>query len=219
MRRRAPGGFTLIEMLVIIVIIMLLMGILAPAASNALTRINRSISETYVNAIGGGVELYRNDFDDYPPSSNAGNDQLPNWKGAQLLALLLLGYGPDPGVKGKPLDAGATLDLDDGRDGGGFRVVFRGKVHGPYAGLEDVSMGLQDGHRVFIDKFSQPVLYYRFEGGYQAGHNTDGPADMDAYTQRDSKYVRQDYILITKGPNRQWDPPGSSSMTDDVQNY
>jgi type II secretory pathway pseudopilin PulG len=208
--RRRGAAFTLVEILVVIVILMLLMGILAPAATTALTRINRSISQSYIYAIQGGLESYHNDFGAYPPSS------VDDWHGSELVVLYLTGYADDDG-DGEPTD----MTSDDGRDGWGFRTTKRGRVYGPYNGLEKLPMTTEGGRREFIDKFDQRILYYRFEGGYTDSDNEDGPANLNTdYAQYETdKYYRSDFILISPGPNTQWDNDPESRSADDVTNW
>lgn len=65
---RPHGGFTLIEMLVVIMIIGLLGSILLPALSSARKKVQRTVCASHMNEIGKAVALYLNEY----------NNRLPN---------------------------------------------------------------------------------------------------------------------------------------------
>lgn len=186
---RTRAGFTLIELLVIILIIGLLMGIMAPALALYKRRVMDNLSTITFRQLDAAVLLYREDFQDFPPSRDT-NYKKPDgmnpgspWRGSQLLALFLTGYGPDPdgpdgARKGQP---GGQLNLDDGCEGYGFRVLWRGKVYGPYNDAHKAPMRGQYHHpdgpdykvpRFFVDAYDNPILYYRkHASGYDANDN------------------------------------------------
>jgi hypothetical protein len=171
----------------------------------------------YVSLINYGVEMYKGDFADYPPSIKGDNDLLPDWKGAQLLTLLLTGYGEDAENDGIP---SGTLNEDDANSGFGFKLAQKGEVWGPYLATEELPIGTLDGIKVFVDEFDNPILYYRYdaeEEKYQDAHNSGGPPDINEYAKSDDKYRRRDFLLAAKGPDGWWrTEPGA--MTDDVTN-
>ncbi len=192
-RQRA---FTLVELLVIISIIVLLIGILVPALTSFQRSAQRSKSLAIVHLIDGACKYYYDDFGDYPPS-HIDNDVYQNWSdsgswyGGQLIVLFLTGYAPDIETKGDPFgdnDDKSILE-DDGKDGFGFRVARRGKVYGPYNGVEKLSTikdfhywdnGLKDysvAHPFFADAFDGNILYYRFDKSSSSYHATDNTLD------------------------------------------
>ncbi|MCI0651141.1 MAG: type II secretion system GspH family protein [Planctomycetes bacterium] len=68
-RRTAAGGFTLVEVLVVIGIIVLLAGIAMPALNLARKHSMKKVARTDMNAIAVAVGAYESDFGDFPPSS------------------------------------------------------------------------------------------------------------------------------------------------------
>ncbi len=221
-RLRRGAGFTLIEMLTIITIVALLIGISMPTILSVWMASRAEASRARINLIEGACRMYYNDFEHFPPSSPEGG-HLPNWQGRELLPLLLVGYGGDAGVKGRPLDS-EKFDTDDGNDGYGFRTTRRGKVYGPYNGVETLETGKTSrGRAVFIDVFEHEIYYYRFDessGKYNAGDNSDGPGDVNDYAKdNDGKYFRQDFILMTRGADREWKAFRDDMTTDDITNF
>ena len=105
--RNSLTGFTLTEILTVIVIITILAGILMPALNQVKKLAKETKQKAEIGSIDVGLNLYRNDFGEYPPSHGKGippneDDQLPtyNYCGAQTLAEAmfgrdLLGFHPD----------------------------------------------------------------------------------------------------------------------------
>ena len=86
------AAFTIVELLVVMSIIMILMGILLPAFNRA-KRYARKVRQTaQFKGIDVGLELYRSEFESYPPSDgeDAGNTY-NNYPGAMKLAEAMLG--------------------------------------------------------------------------------------------------------------------------------
>jgi prepilin-type N-terminal cleavage/methylation domain-containing protein len=63
------GGFTLVELLTVIGIISLLISILLPSLSRARAQAKKVRVQAQLDAIGKGLEMFRNDFGSYPDSS------------------------------------------------------------------------------------------------------------------------------------------------------
>ncbi|GAH47313.1 unnamed protein product [marine sediment metagenome] len=85
------AAFTIVELLVVMSIIMVLMGILLPAFNRA-KRYARKVRQTaQFKSIDVGLELYRNEFESYPPSDgeDAGGDN--HYPGAMKLAEAMMG--------------------------------------------------------------------------------------------------------------------------------
>ena len=66
--RGRRGGFTLVELLVVITIIIILMGLLTPVVINALTRAKEARILAEINIIDGGFKKYKADVGALPPS-------------------------------------------------------------------------------------------------------------------------------------------------------
>ena len=97
------AGFTLVELITVIVIITLLLGVLMPALSEVKKLAGQTKQKAQIASIEMGLNLYKNDFGEYPPShgSNETADTYQySYNGAQTLAEAmfgqdLLGFNPD----------------------------------------------------------------------------------------------------------------------------
>jgi len=213
-------AFTLVELLIVIGILALLIAIMAPTVGKVKSLAKLKASQGTVNLLDGAVEMYRNDFDDVPPSEPGAYN---NWYGCQLLPLFLTGYGPDANDKGRPYDGGANLAADDGKDGYGFRIELRGKVYGPYNSAEKVATP-GTARPVFVDSFANAILYFVFDQGaneYTAAHNpaaTEQPDDINVYCRRSidlaAPFLRRDFVLISKGIDGEWYDPAAPDLHD-----
>ena len=99
---------TLVEILVVVGIIALLTGILIPAISMVRKAAREAKQKVQFTAIELGLEAFKNDFGDYPPSDpytwTADTSKVQNSSGAQKLAEALVGWDllgihPDTGYR------------------------------------------------------------------------------------------------------------------------
>jgi len=114
------GGFTLVELMVVIVIIMILVGLLTPVLVNVMARAREARITAEIAAIDGSIKAYKERYGAYPPSNfaasnaaaiqlhlahafphcNAANEiaAIPggNLSPAQALVFWLSGFSPDP---------------------------------------------------------------------------------------------------------------------------
>jgi len=115
-RRRAPYGFTLVELLTVIFIIALLISILVPALNAVRDQARNAKTSGELSSIGKGVELFHGELGKYPRSHGRNpffaDATAPFLTGAQWLAVQLV--GPDmQGYVNPTLDN----DTDQGQRG------------------------------------------------------------------------------------------------------
>lgn len=70
---RRPGGFTLLELMVVVAIIGVLVGILLPALARARAKTRESSARNAMQAVCIGLEKYREDWGSYPPDNTKAN--------------------------------------------------------------------------------------------------------------------------------------------------
>lgn len=94
--RAAAGGFTLVELLVVMGIIALLVGLLIPAVNYAITAGRVAATKNTISGISTGLYTFKADWNMFPPSSKKpgriGAESKYDWQyGYQSLALYLIG--------------------------------------------------------------------------------------------------------------------------------
>src|SRR5271166_5392173 len=65
---RVRGGFTLVELLVVIVILAILIGLLLPAINGALRTARKAAVSSEINQLASALAAFKSRYGDYPPS-------------------------------------------------------------------------------------------------------------------------------------------------------
>lgn len=125
------------ELLVVMGIIMLLIAILLPAVMRANRDAVRIRMAADLSDISRALEVYKQQFGDYPRSGSPGSPNA-SISGSVILSWALLAPGP------------ATGTGSDGADGFGFRVraTGQGEVYGPYLQPDRFHIGTLSGNNV-----------------------------------------------------------------------
>jgi len=71
-RRLRNIGFTLIEMLIVVAIIVILVALLMPVLGAVRESAKKKATRALIDGIAAGMERYYTEFDEYPPSTDAG---------------------------------------------------------------------------------------------------------------------------------------------------
>lgn len=150
-RRGASGGFTLVEMLVVIGMIAVLAAIIVPAVGTAMRHARRTRMAADLQTIASALEVYKQDNGDYPRVNSGPPNPVT---GAQVLCRAL--YGPGNAAQ-------------DGHDGFGFAVRQGGQVFGPYLRVGQFKIGDPNApdsatpnplEMCLLDGNNKPILYY-----------------------------------------------------------
>ncbi len=177
-RRGGRTAFTVIELMTVVLIIMLLLTILSPTIGKVRTNIRSSRTRHTINLISSGCREYEADIGHYP----------------------LNAHGLVQALTGR--------DDADGQTGYGFRRVPRGKVYGPYGGTEKLNTRVKAlDLPTFMDAFGEHIYYYRYDAttGFTGGLPDEPAALKDYLKGREGKLHRKDFVLISRGPNGEWD--------------
>lgn len=132
LRGSRPGGFTLIEILVVIAVISLLAALVAPNVFRHVGRAKDAAARSQIEMLGAALDAYRLDNGRYPTTAQGldalwqepANDPRPgNWRGPYLRKSVPLDPWSNPYVYVSPgaVDAGGYDLLSygaDGREGG-----------------------------------------------------------------------------------------------------
>jgi type II secretory pathway pseudopilin PulG len=202
------GGFTLVELLTIIIILSMLISLTTPSILKAREIFKVNQTRATIGQLEAGCRQYRMDWEANPPSGTGRRGVVGGLRGRYALVQALLGYRDDDGITGL-----------------GARKRTRGKVKGPYVKGQKTS-DKPGKPPAFVDAFGSDVYYYRWEGDHEKGRfneadNADGPSPLGVYVKDpNDDYYRQDYLLLSRGPDRAWLKPGPNvRKTDDLANF
>lgn len=217
--RPVRSGFTLVELLTVIGIIALLIGILVPSLQRARDQAKRAVIMGTLKSVGGNLEMFHNDFGQYPDSSRR-PDPVKGWpsppgdsaselSGAHWLARAMMGHdfqGMD--AAGRVMELGSGIYTYDefrpdtsppGRYSQRKDPYLEG---GDKVWLADDSTKFNRGsftptHRpVLIDGYNYPIIYYR------ANSKSKRPFSLNAgpgQAEQLGIYNHRDNALITGG--------------------
>jgi prepilin-type N-terminal cleavage/methylation domain-containing protein len=173
-RRGTAGGFTLVELLVVMGIIGLLIGLLIPAINYAITAARVGATKNTIAGLSTGLYAFKADWGVFPPSrkvaSRVGGDSTLDWTyGFEALPRYLIGpmgngWGAGAG-KVSPFQAVAVAQF------GPYYLAERGAdITVVRDNFPPLPQGIASGA---TRSASGCILYYRFEPNEQAP--TSGP--------------------------------------------
>lgn|GEM_PF-2858752 len=232
---RAGGGFTMIELLVVMFVIAMLLAIGVPAALKFKTQAKINSCRVTVNIIDKAIDMYHKQHKRYPEIE-------------KMTARLIGQSFVFNQQQNKP------VEVDDGYPGPGYRIKGqpRGTVYGPWNGVDKLprtgdyeeDVGSSESARVhFIDAFGQSIWYCPFrkptetsaptytDSEFDKDDSEDGvdiTSIADYATDASGRFYRRDYILMSQSANGKWGLIRGSSNTasstkivptDDVTNF
>lgn len=216
--RHHTRGFTLVELLIVMLIIGTLVGLLVPTVGRAIRTASSTRTRAIINDIGMGLNAYKRDFGDYPPS-----DRQTTYPRTGCEKLVFYLRGP----RGSGWGAGAAGLLPEHATVSKSRT----RTYGPYYNTDEDSMKREKVRGwqwvAFLDGNAPPgyIIYFRAgrdsQGNttYDWTDNNERAADRDAKTNyksltyfnewttiggsasaaRSGDYQRHDFLLISPG--------------------
>ena len=135
--RRAPSGFTLVELLVVISIIVVLAALSFGAAQTAIKKANTLKSKTTATAVASSVEQYYQEYSKLPTIGGASDEVRTEGEAGIELLLVLLGKEDDTGTMQNPRKLPfLTVETGKNKNKGGL-VYSNGGAGGQIEGLYD----------------------------------------------------------------------------------
>jgi type II secretory pathway pseudopilin PulG len=199
-------------MLVVIAVLSVLAALIVPSVLAMRKRTKVLVSQQLIEQIEAGIQEYHEQHGDYPDPEVDGLD------GAQSICLYMIGWPGDYENDGQAQTDSKKFSQDDGKADYGWRRPDspRGRVYGPYQGLEAATRSEAD-EPVFFDEFGNTIWYGRYEGGAMKGLPASLPAK---YTQDASnEYYRKDYVLFSAGPDGEFQRLADDPQSDDITNF
>lgn len=221
-RRRSGGGFTLVELLIVITILVILIGLLVPAVNSARTRVRHTAVQAEINRIASGIVSFKTEYGGEPPSTvqlrETGGTNGANWQSRDRAIIRQLwpqfNFGANRDINGDG-DTSDTINLEPGES----LVFFLGGLP-----LKDSSTGkftLVGFSRNPQDPFTSAAntaanrvkSAYDFEAGRLVDLDNDGmPEFLDSYPGQTFPIL---YFSSYDGSGyRQQDYPGNKSPVD-----
>jgi prepilin-type N-terminal cleavage/methylation domain-containing protein len=228
-------GFTLPELITVVAIIAILIGVLMPALSQVKRIARETKQKAQIGSIEMGINMYRNDFGEYPPSDGY-NLGISNYSycGAQTLAEAmfgqdLLGFHQDSTYVNEGID-NTLPNTSPPR-----LYVYTGipdpcmddslsKRKGPY--LDRTNIDIFTPHQIF-DKDTYPAPYHVVSDRYvicdvftavtrNLDLNGDGVPDMKAKIGTPILYFRANTSAVN---TELIPPPNLTRHVDNIYNY
>ncbi len=171
------SGLTVVEILVVVAIVSLLVGLLLPAVNKVKSMARDAKQRVQFTAIGLGLETFKNDYGDYPPSDNNSwldDTGTPDTSGSQKLAEALLGYD----LLGFHPDSGWRVDGTNRRSYSDGTTTHNPGSYYLYDRNSDEEMDKRKGRYVDLDTANVARL------GSTGNH--DGLFDLGAFAPFDA---------------------------------
>lgn len=166
------SGLTIVEILVVVAIISLLTGLLLPAVNKVKSMAKEAKQKVQFTVLGVGLETFKNDYGDYPPSDNnswSDGTKTDNTSGAQKLTEALLGYD----LLGFHPDSGWRVDGTNARSYSDGTTTHEAGSYFLYARDSDLDMEKRKGRYIELDTANVARL--------GIGNNHDGLFDMSSF--------------------------------------